>query len=360
MNILFLNSASRGFGGNEKSILLIADILSARHQVVLAYRKEDIGKHTTITKYRLPFLFEGDLYTISCLIGIVKKHQIDIIIPSKRKDYAIAGLVSRICKIKNILWLGALRRPKNTLSDRLVYSTLADGIIVNALQIKEGLLKSGMFEEENIKVLYRGIDTKALDLVSLPSEKKPNRTMQISAMGRLDKNKNHALLLRGFAKFLTMEPAAKTTLCIMGEGNERTKLELLIKELQLRNYVSMPGFKSNPYTYLAGSDVFVVTSESEGLSIALIEAIYLGNLPVSTYAGGGVRDIITNDKNGLLFNNGDETALAVILRKLYLEPEYRQQIAKAAKNTITNKYSNERVIYEMTEFCHKILDKNQS
>ena len=355
MNILFLNSASRGWGGNEKSILLVAEILSTTHQVVLAYRDEDIGKHTNITKYQLPFVFEGDLYTIARLVDIIKKHRIDIIIPSKRKDYALAGFVSRICSIKNLLWLGALRTLKDTLPNRLIYNTLADGIIVNATQIKEGLIKTGWIKSEKIRVIYNGIDTRELDRFVSISSNAPDNFMFVTTAGRLDANKAHDVLLHGFAQFLAMEPDAQTSLCIMGEGDKRAHLERLIKELRLGNHVSMPGFNSNPYPNLARSSVFVMTSESEGLSIALLEAMYLGNAPVSTHAGGGVSEIISNGKNGLLFDCGDKTALAAILRKLYLEPDYRRHITETAKKSVAEKYSVENVMLEMTAFCHETL-----
>ena len=359
MNFLFLNSASRGWGGNEQSITLTARILSARHEIVFAYRDEEIGSHLDFTKYQLPFIFEGDFYTIARLAAIVKKHRIDVIIPSKRKDYAIAGIVSRLCGTVNILWLGARRELQNSWVNRLVYGTLADGIIVNARQIKETLAKSGVVDERKIKVLYRGIDSTALDRYLRPSSNETGRTMKITAMGRLDKNKSHDLLLRGFARFLALRPGIEARLEILGEGNERPNLERLIAELGLETRVVLRGFCADPYPELARSDVFAMTSESEGLSIALLEAMYLGNAPVSTYAGGGVTEIIDDGKNGLLFEYGDEKALASHLLKLYLEPEYRRRIADAARQSVAERYSAARVEREIVAFCKEAQASKQ-
>ena len=142
MNLLFLNSSrSKWGGGGEKSILLATKALNA-HQTVLAYRNEEVGMHFDIPKYKLPFLNEADLYTIARLIKIVKKHKIDVIIPSMRKDYAIAGVVSRICGVKNVLWLGTTLDLKNKWIYSLVFNIMADGIIVNAKKIKDTLLLS--------------------------------------------------------------------------------------------------------------------------------------------------------------------------------------------------------------------------
>ena len=357
MNFLFLNSASSGWGGNEKSIVLAAETLAGRHHVVFAYRKDEIGDHTDLLKYRLPFLFEGDLYTISRLAAIVRKHGIDVIIPSKRKDYAIAGIVSRLCGIRNVIWLGALRTLQNTLTNRLVYGILADGIIVNARQIKAGLVESGFVQPEKVRVIYNGIDTKALDRSFPEREKNHRKTMVVTSVGRLDKNKNHELLLRSFARFLSMQPGIDARLEIFGEGNERASLEKLIGELNLGGRAILRGFVANPYPELAKSDLFVMTSQSEGLSIALLEAMYLGNTPVSTLAGGGVREIIDEGKNGFLFEFGDQQALASILLKLYLEPEWRRLIAGEARRSVAEKYSATRIEQEIVTFCRHTIEK---
>jgi len=357
MNILFINSASRGFGGNERSLLQVADTLSAENNVILAYRDEEVGQRTPITKYRLPFFFEGDFYTIAQLVRIIKKHRIEIIIPSKRKDYAIAGIVSRICGIKNMLWLGAMRTLKNTIPNRLVYDRLADGIIVNAQQIKNKLLQSNWISEQKIKVLYRGIDSAALDKVIEQSVRPAGPTMNITAMGRLDTNKSYDLLLKALGILFTTTPEADIQVTILGEGNERSHLEQLIEQLGLGQHVSLPGFTSNPYPALASSDVFVMTSQSEGLSTALVEAMYLRNAPVSTYGGGGVGEIITDGENGFLFNHGDEETLASVLRKLYLEPGLRHRMAEAAQESVRERYSAEKVKEEMTAFCQQVMNR---
>lgn len=357
MNFLFLNSASRGWGGNEQSLLLTADILSSKHGVVFAYRKEEIGSKARCTKYRLPFLFEGDLYTIARLVSIVKRHKIDVIIPSKRKDYAIAGVVSRLCGIINILWLGALRNLEHTWVNQLVYGALSDGIIVNARQLKEALVESGFIDEAKVKVLYRGINSTVLDKFRRNDDDMTGKPIIVTAMGRLDKNKSHDLLLRGFARFLTMEPGAKVRLEILGEGNERPNLEQLIETLGLRGRAVLRGFIAEPYADLARSDVFTITSQSEGISIALLEAMYLGNAPVSTYAGGGVTDIIDDGENGLLFEHGDEQTLASHLLKLYREPEWRKRLASAAQKSVAEKYSAPRVEQEVLAFCNNVRVK---
>ena len=292
MNFLFLNSSrSKWGGGNEKSILLATKALQA-HNSVLAYRSETVGSHFNTAKYKLPFLNEADFYTITKLIAIVKKHNIDVIIPSMRKDYAIAGVVSRICGIKNVLWLGTTLDLKNKWIYNLVFNIMADGIIVNAKKIKDTLLKSRFMRKERIKVIYYGLDPEFIDRQSKEEITKPFQFM-VTAMGRVEQNKGFDFLIRSFARFLSLTSATDAGVMIMGHGPQLEEYRELALNLGISNRIIFTGFTANPFPWLKQSDVFTLTSIVEGLSIALLEAMYLGSAPVSTFAGG-VEEVITD------------------------------------------------------------------
>jgi glycosyltransferase involved in cell wall biosynthesis len=353
MNILFLNSAKRGWGGNEKSIQIAASALSGQHTVILGYRSEEIGRNFDPPKYRLPFLFEGDLYTIASLVRIVKKHRIDVIVSTKRKDYAIGGVVARMTGAKNIIWLGANRKLKNTTLNRLVYGLLASGIIVNARRIQKTLLETPFMQKQNIRVIYNGIDIQKLDLAAA-SASRHSGIFTITAMGRIDQNKGFDFLMKSYARFLAMEPGIEAKLVIIGDGPSRESLEVLARQLDVGETIRFTGFLQNPYPELCQSDVYASTSISEGLSIALLEAMYLSNAPVSTFAGGGVTEIITHGMNGYLLEHGDESALSAALLELYRNKPLRRDIAAKAKQTIAERYSVTRMAAEISGFCAEV------
>jgi len=83
---------------------------------------------------------------------------------------------------------------------------------------------------------------------------------------------------------------------------------------------------------MKGSDVFVSASQSEGLSNALIESMYLGCVPVSTRSGGA-DEIIRNGENGILLNYGDESQMAAAIMQLYRNPDLRETLALQAEKT---------------------------
>ncbi len=357
MNFLFLNSSrSKWGGGNEKSLLLATKALK-NHKTVLAYRNEQVGEHFNIAKYKLPFLNEADLYTLAKLITIVKKHQIDVIIPSMRKDYALAGMVSRICGIKNILWLGTTLDLRNKWIYNLVFNIMADGIIVNAEKIRETLLRSRFMRPEKIKVIYYGLDPQEIARQCCEEIPKPFPFM-ITAMGRVEPNKGFDFLIRSFARFLTATQAPDAGVVIMGQGPQLEEYRELAASLGIADRIVFTGYIANPFPYLKQSDIFTLTSIMEGLSIALLEAMFLGIAPVSTYAGG-VEEVITDEKNGFLLHYGDEEKLAKLLTKLYKNPLLKQEMGVEARRTVLPIFSLEKLQREIVTFSESCGKKKR-
>lgn len=210
-----MNSA-RAWGGNEKWVKLAATALKNNHNVFLAYRNAVVGSRIPVNKLCLPFRHEADLQTILQLIAFVKKHDIDVLIPSKRKEYVIAGIVRKACRCLNILRLGIVRDLKNNPLQRYIFNRLADGVIVNAEPIKTTLLDSGYNDPATIRVIYNGLDKETI--VTLAQKQCPHLPFSfiVSSMGDLNSRKGFDMLLRGFAKFLQTSGADDACLVIIG------------------------------------------------------------------------------------------------------------------------------------------------
>lgn len=354
MHILFLNSAKRGWGGNEKSILIAAEALAESDTVMLAYRSDIVGNRFSIRKFKLPFLFDTDLVTIFSLVTLVKKHRIAVIIATKRKDYVLGGITALLCGIPNIIWLGANRELDDTILNKLIYKHLASGIIVNAQLIKKTLLKTPFMQQQMIRVIYNGIDNRKLDLATTREKKKPD-IFTVTAMGRLDRNKGFDFLLKSFARFLSTKQGIDAQLVIIGEGPYREEYESLAKQLHLQDKVIFTGFLIDPYPELLISDVYASTSITEGLSIALLEAMYLSNAPISTFAGGGVTEIIEHGKNGFLIEYGNEVTLSEILMNFYENKDLQKSVAEQARQSVKARYHIEKMVAELSKFCHEAI-----
>lgn len=99
-------------------------------------------------------------------------------------------------------------------------------------------------------------------------------------------------------------------LVILGEGEERGRLERLARQLGVDGNLWMPGFVDNPFSFMKQADVFVLSSRWEGLPGVLIQAMACGTPVVSTNCPSGPEEILEGGKWGKLVPVGDEMALA--------------------------------------------------
>ena len=129
-------------------------------------------------------------------------------------------------------------------------------------------------------------------------------------LGRLSPEKNHALLLRAFARFREESPAAR--LLILGEGPLRGELEALLGALNLEGAAFLPGRRENPFAYLRRADLFVLPSLHEGQPLVLLEAMLL-SLPIVATEFASVRDVLS-ECHGLI-TPIDEDALVDAFRR---------------------------------------------
>lgn len=132
------------------------------------------------------------------------------------------------------------------------------------------------------------------------------------AAGRLTGQKDFATLIQAFAYLRAQRPVR---LLILGEGELRTKLEALVKQLNLEADISLPGFVNNPYAYMSRVTAFVLSSRWEGLPTVLIEAIACGCQVVSTDCPNGPSEILAAGKYGWLVPVGDVSALAEAMQQ---------------------------------------------
>jgi glycosyltransferase involved in cell wall biosynthesis len=151
---------------------------------------------------------------------------------------------------------------------------------------------------------------------------------QIVAVGRLQREKGHDLLIEAFAAVAHDFP--KWRLTILGEGPERDALAALARARGIGERVSLPGWTDRPEDVLAGAELFVMASRYEGFPNALLEAMGVG-LPVISTACGGAEELIENGTSGRVVKLDDPPALAAALRELMADPTLRRRFGAAAQ-----------------------------
>jgi glycosyltransferase involved in cell wall biosynthesis len=170
-------------------------------------------------------------------------------------------------------------------------------------------------------------------------------------VARLEKQKNHAMLLEAFARALGAEPRAH--LLLVGDGGCRKALELRACELGLESKVRFLGQRADVPQILGTADIFVLASQNEGNPLALMEAMAAG-LPVVATAVGGVPELIVDRKSGLLVMPGDCEGLALAMLRLFRSAEMRRTMAACAAEQALQTFSASRMAQAYMELYERI------
>jgi glycosyltransferase involved in cell wall biosynthesis len=167
---------------------------------------------------------------------------------------------------------------------------------------------------------------------------------RILTVGSLKEQKNHALLIRAFARLARERPAR---LMILGEGELRPALEALAEAEGVGDRVLMPGFAADPWPYYASADLFVLSSDYEGFGLVLVEAMRSGLKVVSTDCEAGPREILADGRYGRLVPCGDVEALAEAMAEA-LDDQVDSQALAARAEEISGQGSSDRYLELMS------------
>jgi glycosyltransferase involved in cell wall biosynthesis len=240
------------------------------------------------------------------------------------------------------------RRRLLRMNDRLCHR-----VVVNCKAMWRHLATDESVPEEKLFLSYNGIDTAVFHpgpRVVPPGFRSAD--LVIGCISALRPEKRIDLLIRSFAEVLAMAPEVK--LLIAGSGPELPRLEALANELGVASrVVFQPATQDVPY-WLHAIDIFVLASESEAFSNALLEAMACGCCAVGS-AVGGTPELIEDGVSGLLFPAGDQAALTSHLLTLARQPEQRHRLAAAAMRHAARNLSMEAAIHRMSGFYSELL-----
>jgi glycosyltransferase involved in cell wall biosynthesis len=160
--------------------------------------------------------------------------------------------------------------------------------------------------------------------------------------GRLTEQKGFSTLIRSLRHLRNSGVDAR--LVIIGEGEERENLEVLVHELHLGEHVSLPGFVDNPYAYMRAADVFVLSSRWEGFGNVLVEAMACGTPVVSTDCPHGPSEILERGKWGPLVPTDNAERLSRALLSTLNDPLDSEKLRERARcfsvNNVAQSYLN--------------------
>lgn len=136
---------------------------------------------------------------------------------------------------------------------------------------------------------------------------------------------------------------------LVGDGPLRGEVEARIRELNLSAHVILPGLQADVRPFLAAMDVYLMTSDFEGIPIALLEAMAMQVTPVVTDAGG-MPEVVEDGTSGFVLPRNDKPGLiAAVTRLLQLTPAQRYSYACAARVRVGGAFSTERMMRQIEQ-----------
>jgi glycosyltransferase involved in cell wall biosynthesis len=194
---------------------------------------------------------------------------------------------------------------------------LADHFVAVSRELGTALIKQGI-AENRISVVHNGIAAPAAEPLNLAVACGLTPGPVLCAVGRLVPVKRFDVLLKALPGVLARVPECK--LVIVGDGPLEAELKHLAVGLNIARAVVFAGYRRDARAVMAGADVFVLSSDMEGLPIVLLEAL-AAKVPVVATAVGGIPEIIVPQTTGLLVPPRDPRQLAEAIVLTLLDPE---------------------------------------
>lgn len=235
--------------------------------------------------------------------------------------------------------------PTNTVVRKLrdYLYMFADSVV---LQTEKNKAYFNRIVQKKSVVIYNPVDMKEYAEAALktPKEKK------VVTAGRLMKQKNQKMMIDAFSSVLKEYPDYQ--LIIYGEGPYREELEAHIQQLGVSERVLLPGSTTQLYDSIKSAEIFLLSSDYEGMPNALIEAMCMG-LPVISTKVSGATDLISHSENGLLVELDDRAGFEkAILDMLGDKEKARNMAEKAVK--LNKVLKTENIFQQWLQLIDKI------
>ena len=359
LRILQISSA-QSLGGGERHLADLANGLARRgHDVYVALRPNspliqeltDLANKNITT---LPLRNSLDAKSAQGLSRLVRRNKIQIIHAHMARDYPLAAYAARTNAASSLIITRHVLFPLSRLH-RITLSRAAR-IIAVSQAVATRLKTDAIVPAEKIRVVLNGIDTARFSKAKakfsrrqfLENWKLPADSLLVGSVGELTPLKGQEEILRAAPQLLKQLP--QTHFIIAGidhsrEKQHRTRLEQLIKELNLTTQVSLVGWLDDLAELYCALDVFVSASHTESFGLAIAEAMASGTVVVATETEGA-SELIETGETGLLVPIGNVDTLAESILRLLKDKDERLRLGGAAQHTAAANFSLERMIEE--------------
>jgi len=353
-----------GYGGAEKQLVFAAEGLVNKgwHVAILNLNQDkSTGKSRTIDKRiqifvaDIPYrnVFQSNYELIKFTSKITRQFNPDVIIGFNELCGFCVSVAGRLCGVPSIISergdpFVTYKNAKLPRKIKLWCINKADGAVFQTQQASE-------FYCQRLRKSSIVISNPVFVNEQLPSIDYNNLPKTVISLGRLDNHqKRFDVMLQAFTRF--HDTHSDYELKIYGSGEDEGTILQWIDELGLESCVKMMGVSSKPLQDYCKGGIFLITSDYEGISNSLLEAMACGLPVVATdHTPGGARLLIRDKENGLLVPVRDVDAISNALSLYADNASLREKCGNNAKRVLVD-YSPERMLDLWENYITKLIN----
>ncbi len=369
------------WGGAQKYVFDLANYLATddKYKVVVLLGGQGLLKTKLdlagIRTEALPSLGRNinifsDFKSFWQIYSYIKKEKPDILHLNSSKMLVLGAIAGRLAGCKNIIYTGhgwAFNESRSATSKYLLSLTykfsllFVDKIIFVSQTTKKQAEAQGInFPEKKTTVIYNGVTPiqyfdkeKARQIIIERITQSKNEIEEndfwLGTIAELHTSKGLEFAIEAMRKL-----PDNIRYFIIGNGEKRNDLVLLIKTYNLENRVHLVGPVDEASRLLRAFDLFILPSITEALPYAILEA-GLAELPVIASSVGGIPEIITNEENGILLPPRDVKSLADKILNLVTDQEKRLRLGRNLAQTVSQNFSAEKMFVETNKIYQEML-----
>lgn len=361
--------ASNFVGGPEKQILEHLSRLDRKRftPLLCTFGKEgypdelyEAGKEKGIGSFQLSGKSSFDLQQIKRLRELMQQNTVKLLITHGYKANIIGCIATHKVQVPVIAyshgWTGE--------NKKVIFFEMLDRqcmkLIHCIIAVSEGhrkqIVDAGV-SEDKIIVVHNAVSVPTQEKRNIIRERYslPDNARIVISVGRLSPEKNFSGFIQAAKQVLPKYE--EVIFLVIGEGVERRKLEEQILLSGLQGRFLLPGFSPDIPFLLPDAEIFVSSSDTEGLPVAVLEAAGAG-LPVIATDVGGTAEAVHGNHNGILVQEGDMVALGHAIEHLIKTPEEAKTMGIKGAALIKERFNFEAQTAKLEALYRDVLSKN--
>ena len=362
--ILYIHHTFRAHSYNSLLLDFASRVNRERFEILVCclrdngpYEKifRDFGLQVKNFKMRTVF----DFWVIFKIAGFIKKNRIDIVSTANFPADVYGRISAKLAGIPIILsTMHRFEDHKQERNYRLFFwldrltMRLTTKIIAVSKAVNDYLVRWHKINPRKIVVMYNGID---IDKFKNNGNGKDfsrefnlnDRFTTVGFIGRLVEVKGLSYFLEAVDK--VVRKRKEVQFLIIGDGPLEEKLKKEVNDLRISEHVIFTGFRQDICEILAVLDIFAMSSFSEGLPTAVLEAMAAGKPVIATNVGG-VPEMVAEGDTGILAPPRDAESLAEAILELLESPEKRRAMGEKGRRRVMEYFSIEKMVERYEEF----------